>query len=252
MNHTYRTYVGGYPGNFYFNYDDNAYLGDFHGIGDVEVLPFLTYINVGNNDILYDDGTKRYAVYFSDNVTFGRFNVNLGLRYDYTLPFRNEWSTSSLFTSSTSYTDTHMDNYADITDQYWSAAARDAILQILPTKTAPYVESGKPSNVISPRIGINYDLFGTGKTILKVAYSLYQGTGLGIGYWAQSGMYPWLGIYWDDDPTETGNGNGMIDLNELYWQNVDTVNADFYRSVRRRRQLPGQPDPRVRLLLGRL
>ncbi len=150
MNNTYRTYVGGYPGNFYFQNNDNAELGDFHGVGNTEVLPFLTYVFVQNNDLMFDDGTKRYAMYFSDNVTFGRFNFNLRLRYDYTLPFRNPQTTTSLFTDSTSYTDDHMDNYASVVDQYWSVAARDAFRAILPTKNTPYVESGKASQVFSP------------------------------------------------------------------------------------------------------
>jgi len=227
VNNTARTYVGGYAGNFNIQYNLRGEQGDFHGVGYPELLPFIQYVNIGNNDILYDDGTKRTAVYFSDNITFGRFNVNIGVRYDYTLAYRNGWTTASLFTDSTPWTDSHMENYAAIVNDYWSTAARDAINVILPTKTAPYVESGKVWPAISPRFGINYDLFGTGKTILKLAYSLYQGTGLGIGYWAQSGMYPWLGAYWDD--VETGNNDGKIDLNELYWQDIDSTNYDFYR-----------------------
>jgi len=226
VNNTYRTYVGGYPGNMYFTTNYASAIGDWNGDNKRDILPSMKRVRIQSNDMMYDDGTKRYAVYLSDNVTFGRFNINLGLRYDYTLPFLNERSTASLFDANTPFVDERQQNYAAVVNQYWDAQTADLIRTLMPLKTHPYVESGKPSQVISPRIGINYDVFGTGKTILKAAYSLYQGTGLGYGFWSQYGMYPWMTFYWDD--TLKGNNNGKIDFNELYWRNMSVTARTLY------------------------
>ena len=224
INNNDRTYVGGYAGNFYLQTNNPGEIGDWNGDGTVDVLPGLTRVSVSNNDLDFHDGTKRLALYASDIITFGRFTINAGVRMDRDKPYVNQWTTTSLFTADTPFTDEHQQNYSDIVASFWTARTVDLLKTIMPTKTAPYVEVGKIYTTFSPRVGVTYDLFGTGKTILKAAYSLYRGGGLTIGYWQVSGMYPWMDMYWDD-----ANTDGMADYTELYWQNVEDATYPFYR-----------------------
>ena len=224
INNNARTYVGGYPGNFHLMVNSPAETGDWNGDGTIDVTPWLTWVKIVNNDLSYHEGTNRMAVYASDAISFGRFNFNLGIRIDREKPYVDEWTTTSLFKSDTPYTDDHQKNYADIAASLFTAKTIDLIRAILPIKTAPYVEVGKIYTMISPRFGVTYDLFGTGKTILKAAYSLYPGSGLDIKYWQVGGMYPSMGMYWDD-----ANGDGLADYTELYWQDISNPVWPFYR-----------------------
>ena len=45
----------------------------------------------------------------------------------------------------------------------------------MPAISFPGISSGVVWNDISPRLGMTYDLFGTGKSVARASYSLYFG-----------------------------------------------------------------------------
>jgi hypothetical protein len=229
INNNSRTYVGGYPGNFRITHNYNGETVDWNGDGEIDVVRDafgidIAMISFGNNDLTYFDGSNRLAAYFSDSISFGKFNLNLGLRVDRGYNYVDEWTTTSLFKDNTPFTDNNQANYAAIAKAFFTSSTIDKMSALLPTKTAKYVEPGKIYTTISPRVGLTYDLFGTGKTILKAAYTLYPGSGLGTGYWQVSGMYPWLDAYWVD-----GNKDSKADFTELFWANADKSSLPAYR-----------------------
>jgi hypothetical protein len=72
--------------------------------------------------------------------------------------------------------------------------------------------------VLSPRLGVTYDLMGDGKTILKLAlarYGDYMGTG-SAGDFNPGGSGGYVYYAWMDSPKYGGNGDGMINFTELY------------------------------------
>jgi hypothetical protein len=229
INNNQRTYVGGYPGNFWVTHNYNGETVDWNKDGNIDIVRDAFGIDIaniafGNNDINYTDGTNRFAAYFSDSISFGKFNLNIGLRVDRGYNYVNERTTTSLFKDNTPFVDDNMKNYASIASGFFTAATIDKISAILPTKTSPYVEPGKIFTTVSPRVGLTYDLFGTGKTILKAAYTLYPGGGLGTAAWAVSGLFPTMNTWWVD-----GNNDSMADWTELYWADTSKTSRPVYR-----------------------
>jgi Carboxypeptidase regulatory-like domain len=113
----------------------------------------VRYTNsVPNSVDLYRDGDVRYdlqtyAVFVQDSFTVDRLTLNLGVRWD------------------------RQDD-----QQFASSVAANPIApDWLPALTFPGGDPGVVWNTYSPRIGMTYDLRGTGKTIARSSYSLYYG-----------------------------------------------------------------------------
>ena len=221
-------YQGGYNGNI--RYWDNYYWEtvDWDGDGGLDnVLDEfglnITYIATNHNDAPWSAGSKRYAGYFSDVISAGKFNFNVGLRVDRGWNYVNPWTTQGLYTA----------NGEGVYAHYYDAAANiltdEAINTIAALQPAMVVDQvikpPKIYTVISPRIGLTYDIFGDGKTIFKLAYTMYPGQGLGTGYTTPGGMYPWLDFYGVDTDED-----GLFGLNELYWTNAESTTGEIYRA----------------------
>lgn len=229
INNNARTYSGGYPGNFYVNSNYNTETVDWNLDGKVDVVrdlvgaPMFSRIYLGSNDTNYSDGTKRTAFYFSDSISAGRFNFNVGLRADYAKSYIDPLTTTALYTKNGS--EKGYEYYNDIAMKLFTPDAFNAVAPLIPTKSRSGVTPIKTYWFFSPRLGITYDLFGDGKTILKAAYSLYPGGGLGTGYTAPFGMYGSMNFYWGDI-----NGNNKADLNELFWADYTKSSRPVYRA----------------------
>jgi len=229
INHNSRTYVGGWPGNFYV---ENNYQGetvDWNLDGNIDKVRDqfgidIRMISLGSNDLNWSDGTKRWAVYFSDSVSFGRFNLNLGLRADHSYGYINPLTTKGIFTDQSGTISKYQDQYTQIAAGFFTPEAVTKLASMIPPKNRDYIEPGKKFWMFSPRIGLTYDIFGNGKTIAKAAYSLYRGGGLGTGFWTPYGMYGWMDFWWVD-----GNKDNKASLNELYWANVGKTSRPAYR-----------------------
>jgi hypothetical protein len=155
--------------------------------------------------------TNQYAAYFQDTITKGNFTVSLGLRYDLQVPSSGAYSRSAIYPGETAW-DTVFD------------PATSAVLQSVLPDTS--VEATKGENKLldgslhayswstwSPRIGLTWDIFGTGKTVAKLALSQY-GDVMGVGWFAISPVGTGGGLrYWWYDT----NADRKMQLTEMYW-----------------------------------
>lgn len=229
VNNNQRTWVGGYGGNLYFrwNYYSTQVDVDLDGTRDVpdDWIRFRQY----NEDLFFEDSTDRQAAYFQDIITFGRLTFNLQVRFDHQVDYLKEVNTTSLYMEDVEG-DWH-DNFYEIQQKYYSRQAAAAIKALQGDRTRP--EFSTPDSArfwsISPRVGATYDLFGDGKTILKAAFAMYPGGPPGVGNYSSSGIYPWYQFWWSDQVAGQGNGDYVIDLNELYWYDRTVSARPVYR-----------------------
>jgi len=225
INNNQRTYTGGYPGNFYVNTNYNTETVDWNGDGKIDVVRDafgvdLKRIYLGSNDVLWSDGTDRLAFYFNDTISAGRFNLNLGVRVDHAKGWVDPLTTRALWLKPGG--NDFQTSYSDINTQLFTADTVAKVAPLIPEKSRAYVEAKKLFWTVSPRLGLNFDVFGDGRTVAKLAYSLYPGSanGLGTGFWAPFGMYGSMNFWWADL-----NNDGKASYQELYW-------ADYSKSTR--------------------
>lgn len=127
---------------------------------------------------------KTHALYLQDTYTRGRFTANAGVRWD-------------------SQTDEAL---ASVVPQ------NPMIPNILPAIDFPGIESPVTFNDISPRLGLNYDLFGTGRTVARSSYSVYFGQ---ISTGQLSGNLVAIGAVQVRYPWNDANGDTFVQPNEL-------------------------------------
>jgi hypothetical protein len=146
-------------------------------------------IAAGCNADLFRDGHTNYnlstnAIYAQDTFTVKRLTLNLGVRWD------------------------------RATDEALAAdvPANPFIPQIMPAIQFPGLDAGVVWNDISPRLGMTYDIFGTGKSVARASYSMYFGQmapGQLAGQMISIGQvfvrYPWQDL----------NGDTLVSANEL-------------------------------------
>lgn len=232
VNNSSRTYTGGYPGNFYVYSNYNIETVDWNLDGKVDVVknlagaPTFSRIYITQSDQLLSDGTKRLAFYFSDAIQAGRFNVNIGLRADWAKPFLDGRTMQGLWTKNADSTDKYRQYYNDLTLKLFAPDALAAVAPLMPIKSQPGITPIKLFWFFSPRLGITYDLFGDGKTVLKAAYSLYPGQGLGTAYTTPFGLTGRSMNFWWADT----NADKKAQLNELYWASYATSTRPVYRA----------------------
>ncbi len=147
----------------------------------------------------------RISGFFQDTITAGRFSFNLGLRYDYEKSIvKNEHQPAA---------------------PYLSYFLREI--------TIDEYDPGAAWKTLSPRFSITYDIFGTGKDVLKIAVARYGSQG---SYWQMAGFdnpagWTEIDLYWNDL-----NHDGKITENELFgWdltQNIyDPENWLWYGGI---------------------
>jgi hypothetical protein len=176
--------------------------------------------DAGCNADLFRDGfteydLKTHAVYVQDTYTVKRMTLNLGVRWD-------RQADAALA--------------ADV-------PANPIIAQIMPAISFPGVDSGVVWNDISPRLGMTYDLFGSGKSVARASYSLYFGQ-MGPGQLAGelisiaqvSVRYPWADL----------NGDTFVQTNELNTTTFLTKSASFDPTNPTSFLSPGAIDPNLK------
>jgi hypothetical protein len=101
---------------------------------------------------------------------------------------------------------------------------------LLPDTETPYVVPPKLFWFFSPRLGVTYDLFGDGKTVLKLAYTLYPGNGLGTGYNQKFGQYGTLFFWWADGHGygENTTPDSVATWDELYWASYTSSRTPYH------------------------
>ncbi len=217
VNNNQRSYVGGYAGNFYFyyNYYSPQIDTDLDGVRDTpdDWIRF----HLDDWEVFLNDSTDRYAGYIQDIMTFGRLTFNLQLRLDKEIDYYEPLTTRGVYMEDVEG-DWH-DNYYEIAQRYMTPQTMTAMSNLLTDRVRPAESTPADARMwtISPRVGMTYDLFGDGKTILKAAFAMYPGGPLSLSYYAQSGIFPWVRFWWGDQAAGYGNGDYVMDLNELYW-----------------------------------
>jgi hypothetical protein len=219
----YIDYISAYPvgpGNISINYNYNYETVDWDadGVADNMIQKFgidlmrLRISRCGSGQY----GVKSYAGFLSDTISFGRFNLKLGLRFDRQHPWVGAIATNSLYTTDSS--DIYVNNYYEVERKYMTDNAITKIAALMPNFAAPAVDPDFNWDFFSPRVGLTWDVFGDGKTIAKVSGATY-GEYMGIigGYWAYGGLGGNMYFWWNDV-----NGDGKADWTELYWASATT------------------------------
>jgi hypothetical protein len=164
---------------------------------------------VANNARLYRDSSTEYvqntqSFYVQDEYQTGRFVARLGLR---------------------------MDRYSDKALAS-SVEANPIIPDLLPAVQFQGVTSGVVWNNFSPRLGLNYDVFGTGKTVAGLTYSRYYGQPT-VGDFSST-LNP-LGTVYLQYPWSDLNGDQLVTRNELNLTVNPTISGNYNPAA------PGSP-----------
>ena len=204
------THVSRYPGNMYYEYNYDTLTVDLDGDNYPDLIPEMRYFEFWRGS-KSSYNVKALAAYFSDTITVGRLNIILGLRYDRQRPQVLPYTRAAVRDE--------QPGDAKAWESITSPEVMNVFDKILPGLEISGIKPDYAWDVFSPRIGITYDVFGTGKTIAKLSFAMYgefMGTGWG-SYFNPSYTGGWMGFWWFDDPVLGGNGNGLIELSELYW-----------------------------------
>jgi len=251
VNNNTATYSGTYTGNgnFYVTHNFNTRTIDWNGDGSRENVLAVDGIDIARINIRrYDSatlvGTKRLAFYFSDTITYKRFNFNIGLRADRAKDYYDPALYRSLWLPGQAVPDARMANFADLTQTFFGnsdpvhGGTVEKLSALLPDVQQPYVGPPKMYWFFSPRLGMTYDLFGDGKTVLKAAYTLYPGYGPGRDYNRPRGMgdintpvytnFWWADGYGYGTNVNGDNIDGIATWDELYWASYDSVRSPYH------------------------
>jgi hypothetical protein len=166
---------------------------------------------------LWRDGYTNYklnthALYLQDTLTVNRLTLNLGVRWD-------------------SQTDKALAS---------TVPANPLIPHIMPAIDFPGADAGVTYNDISPRLGLTYDLSGTGRSVVRTSYAMYFGqlntgglTGNLVAIGAVMVRYPW----------NDANGDTFVQADELTFVANPVKSASFDPTNPTSFASPGTVDP---------
>ena len=229
VNNNGQTSIGGYPGNLVINKNYYFPVVDFNADGELDDLDInrdLTWLGINRSTIQNPYYNKRIAGYFSDTISKGRFNFVVSFRFDKATPGYKALESRGLWSASDPVPNYQYANYAAIDATLLSPEAIAGINNVLEPRGRDALKVGKSYTLFSPRGGLTYDIFGDGKTVLKVSYALYPGGYPGTEFWAPYGIGGWMGFWWNDI-----NTNGQATPNELFWTDTSAGNAPLYRPL---------------------
>jgi len=220
----------GYPGNMFVNTNYNTQTVDWDGDGAKDVVRDAFGIDlrqIGVRRGTLDggpEGAKHYSGFLQDTISFGRFNLKLGLRYDFQQGFYKGAQYSTILTQDSDAQ--YFESYYEAQQSFFGPGAASAIANLLPGTSIPEVKGSdtKSWKDISPRVGLTWDVTGDGKTIAKVSGAIYGGR---MASWAiypyyRGGSGGYMNFWWYDQ-----NANNMADLNELYWAAYVTARTAY-------------------------
>jgi hypothetical protein len=209
----------GYPGNLRVERNFIAPTADFTGDGYPDVPTDSKFYSLrlerGANNV---SGARGLSAYFSDTLTFGRFNIILGFRYDQMTP---RIAPSTVLA---------IDRANPATQSTLTEKTIDLLDGLLPSVQIPEVKAKAADgnqyywkNFV-PRFSLSYDVAGDGKTLVKLSYAQFANIMIvtEANRWRPGGYAGWMYYYWQD------NGDGKADFKELYWYTRN--NYKLYRA----------------------
>jgi len=155
------------------------------------------------------DQIRRFSGYLQDSATAGRLSLNLGVRLDYSAQLRPGQGRPKL---SYPYGPPQLNPAITGANALLNALVgqwHDEIGLISPFDLLTTANTTDVSFfTVSPRLGLVFDLFGNGKTALKMSFSRYYEPMFVAKYNAAQIFAPGsVDYYWNDL-----NGNGLMDL----------------------------------------
>jgi hypothetical protein len=141
-------------------------------------------------DYSINEGFTRYSFFIQDTATFGRLALNLGIRYD---------------------VESSVVNSYDIPASPW-------LPKYMPALSVQEIDPGVKWKTFSPRLSLVWDLFGTGKDILKFSVARYGSqSGFDLAHFINPLGWTEIDVIWQDF-----NGDGRVTNNELFGYDWDT------------------------------
>ena len=191
---------------------NNLNFPDFYG---TNYTPGMMQFYLGPA-VNLDWRVNQLTAFLQDTVTAGRLNFLLGLRFDRQSP----WVSTSTYTVADNSPVWNM----------FDSDVKSALAAFMPAVTVPTYKPNYHWNVWSPRLGITYDLFGNGKTVLKLSGSMY-GDFMGTGtarYFNPFGTPS----YWDYDVGMNfwwlpSDSSGKVHAGDLYFTDPTQGLAPF-------------------------
>ena len=147
-------------------------------------------------DAITEYDLKTWAAYLQDTYTLKRLTLNLGLRWD------------------------RQSDYARPT----SVPAHPFLADWLPAVSFDGADAGVVWNDISPRLGLTYDVSGTGKTIAKASFSVYYGQ-MSTGQLAST-LNP-VGAVYIAFPWADTNGDTFVQRSELTFSRIIAYGGNY-------------------------
>ncbi len=141
-------------------------------------------------DYLIDEGFNRYSFFIQDTATFGRLALNLGVRYD---------------------VESSVVNSYEIKASPW-------LPKYMPGLSVQEIDPGVKWKTFSPRLSLVWDIFGTGKDLLKFSVARYGSqSGFGLADFINPLGWTEIDVIWQDL-----NADGRVTNNELFGYDWDT------------------------------
>ncbi|MCX6544848.1 MAG: carboxypeptidase-like regulatory domain-containing protein [Acidobacteria bacterium] len=178
-------------------------IARFHDVLVNGSLTPVAYEGQITRDSVTEYGLHNRSFYLSDGYTRRKLTVNVGFRYDYQTDFAN----GSTVPGSPFYGKTTGLFNADGT-----YAGPGATFPQLPSVTFAGAQAGVAYKTWSPRVGLTYDLLGSGRSVVKASFAHYVGQ-LGTG--SLSGTYNPVSSAYVRYPWHDLNGDGFIQANEI-------------------------------------
>jgi len=191
--------------HYYYNYNYPTF--DIDSDLAPDIVPGLYQVRTGryaNTKYL----VNAHSLYLSDTISKGRFNLMLGLRYDYQKP---SIPTFPVHSNVRSDDPSFIDNF--------TSASAAVLSQYLTDFDIAEIKPDYSWSTLSPRIGITYDLGSKRRTVAKLSYAKYSDfmrTG-DASYFQPLGTGGWMYYWWLDE-----NEDSLTDFTELYWHDSTT------------------------------